>query len=362
MNSPSKKQSLPAVAGAGIVAIIFGVFGVLGSLLGGLSLLLMPQIQTPQRTPPMPEGLRAMSAAMMFFLLALAVFGIFVGAGVIRRRNWARVTILVWTGFMTFVSVGAIAFSLLIFSAVQTQLPNVNPADADKVMQFMRIFLVIFYGIPAGVGIWWIVLFTRKRVATAFTSPAASLAEYALSMDPSGFPQSESAIEPQRKLRPTCPLPLAIFSVFLIFSSVCMLLFLLFPMPASFPLFFFGHVFVGAAPKIFLAFIGAVSGVAGFGMLRLKPWALYTELVIQFVFLVNAVVTFLSPSYGPIMRAAMQEFMEQYPASPVGNSLLTDNYFRGGVIFGLVLCAAFATLLLSQRPRFLEAAAEAAKA
>jgi len=357
MDSPSKKESLPAVTAAGIVAITFGVFGLLGSLLGGLSLLLMPQIQTPQRTPPMPEGLRAMSAAMMFFMLTLAVFGIFVGAGVIRRRNWARITILVWAGFMTFVSVGAIAFSLLIFSAVQTQLPNVNPADADKVMQFMRIFLVIFYGIPAGVGIWWIVLFTRKRVATAFTSPA----EYAPAMDPSGFPQSESAIEPRRKLRPTCPLPLAIFAVFLIFSSVCMLLFLLFPMPASFPLFFFGHVFVGAAPKIFLAFIGAVSGVAGFGMLRLKPWALYTELVIQFVFLVNAVVTFFSPSYGPIMRAAMQEFMEQYPASPVGNSLLTDNYFRGGVIFGLVLCAAFATLLLSQRPRFLEAAAEAAK-
>jgi hypothetical protein len=361
MNTLAKRESLPAVTAAAVVAIIFSLFAALGGLLGGFSLLLMPAMPTTGGAPPMPQGVRAMSAAIMFFMLALAVFGIFVGAGVIRRRNWARITILVWAGFMTLVSVGAIAFSLLIFSAVQTQLPNVNPADADKVMRFMRIFLVIFYGIPAGVGIWWIVLFTRKRVATAFTSPAISLAEYAPAMDPSGFPQSESAIEPQRKLRPTCPLPLAIFSVFLIFSSVCMLLFLLFPVPASFPLFFFGHVFVGAAPKIFLAFIGAASGVAGFGMLKLKPWALYTELVIQFVFLVNAVVTFFSPSYEPIMRAAMQEFMEQYPASPVGNSLLTDNYFRGSMIFGVVLCAAFATLLLSQRPRFLEAAAEAAK-
>src|SRR5580692_10039137 len=185
MNTLAKRDSLPAVTAAAVVAIIFSLIGALGGLLGGISLLLLPQLPTTSDAPPMQQGLRAMSAAVLLFMLALAVFGIFVGIGILRRRNWARITILVWAGFMTLVSVGAIAFSLLIFSAVQTQLPNVNPADADKVMQFMRIFLVIFYGIPAGVGIWWIVLFTRKRVATAFTGPAISLAEYAPAMDPS---------------------------------------------------------------------------------------------------------------------------------------------------------------------------------
>jgi len=97
-------------------------------------------------------------------------------------------------------------------------------------------------------------------------------------------------------------------------------------------------------------------------MLQLKPWALYTQLVIQCVFLVNAVVTFFSPSYGPIMRAAMQEFMGQYPASPVGNVFLSDNYFRGSMLFGVVVCTALVALLVFQRSRFLKAAAEAAKA
>jgi hypothetical protein len=138
-----------------------------------------------------------------------------------------------------------------------------------------------------------------------------------------------------------------------------MLLFLLFPMPASFPLFFLGHVFVGSSPKIFLGIVGVISGAAGFGMLKLKPWALYTELVIQLVFMVNAVVTFFSPSYGPAMRAAMQVFMEQYPAPPAGNLFLSDNYFRLSMVFGLVLCGAFLALLIFQRSRFLEAAAEA---
>jgi len=245
MDTLPKRESLPAVTAAGVIAILFGVFGALGSLVGGFSLLLLPQIETAQRSQPMPPGFRAMSLAMMFFVLALAVFGIFVGVGVIRRRNWARITILVWAAFMTLVSLGAITFSLLIFGAIQTQMPNVNPVEAAKIAQFMRIFVVIFYGIPACTGIWWLILFTRKRVAAAFTNPAEYA--YGVAIDASGFPRSESTIQTSRKPRPACPLPIAIFSVFLIFSSACMLLFLLFPMPAS-SHYFSSDMFLPASP------------------------------------------------------------------------------------------------------------------
>jgi hypothetical protein len=358
MTMTARQESLPAVTAAGVVAILFGVCGAFGSLLSAVSVLLLPDLQTGRHAALMPPGFRAMSAVFTVFALTICVFGIFVGVGVIRRRDWARISILVWAGFMSLVCIGSLAFTLFLFSAIQNQLPNANPAEASKMMQFMRIFLAIFYGMPAAVGIWWIVLFTRKRVITAFTNPAA----FGSAMDASGFPPSALAVPWPQKPKPPCPLPLAIFSVFLIFSSACMLLFLPFPLPASFPLFLFGHVFTGTSPKIFLGIFGVISGIAGFGMLKLKPWAFYTELVKQCLGLVNLVLTIFSPSIAPALRAAMREMMRQYPASPAGDLFLSDNYLRGSLILSLILCAAVVGLLLFQRLRFLDAAKEAAQA
>jgi hypothetical protein len=344
------------VTAAAVVAIIFSLFAALGGLLGGFSLLLMPEMPTTGGAPPIPQGVRTMSAAIMFFILALAVFGIFVGIGILRRRNWARITILVWGGFMAFVCVGTVAFSFVIFSVMPMQLPKVNAADTSHFMMFLRIFLFVFYGIPACVGIWWLVLFTRTRVAEAFTSPG----QYAPAMDASGFSQQEVPTAAQQQKRPTCPLPLAIVAGFFIFGAVCMALFVFVPLPADVPLFIFGHAFGGAAGRLILILFGLVSGVAGVGIFKLKPWALYTEIVLQCVGLLNCVVTFLSPSYAPAMRAAMEKMYSQNPGFAGANPFLSDTYFRSSMIFATVLLGTVLFVLLWQRSRFLEQAAAAA--
>ncbi len=354
----AKRESLPSVTAAGVVAIVFSLLGAFGSLLGGFSLLLMPEMQKAQGAPPMPPEARTMAAAMMFFMLALAVFGIFVGIGIIRHRNWARITILIWGGFMTLICMGAVAFSFVIFSAMPpAQLPNVNAADAGRFMHFVNIFLVVFYGIPAAVGIWWIVLFTRKRVADVFTNPV----QYAPAMDASGFPQLANATVAQPK-RPTCPLPLAILAGFLIFSGICSVIFALFPMPYSFPLYLFGHIYFGSVPRIFLGLIALVMGISGLGMLKLKPWALHTVLAVQCAFFVNSLFGMLSPTYQAEMREAMEKAASQYSAFPGGNPFFSDNYFRSAMIFGLVFGAIIIGLLVFLRSRFLEQAAAAAAA
>jgi|SRR5580704_5974268 hypothetical protein len=358
MSTLAKRESLPAVTAAAVVAIVFSLFGALGSLLAAFSLLVMPEMPTAGGAPPVPPGVRTMSAAVMFFMLALAVFGIFVGLGIFRRRNWARIAILIWGGFMTFVCVGALAFSFVIFSALPMQLSNVNAADPGSFMVFMKIFFFVFYGIPACVGIWWLVLFTRTRVADAFTNPA----HYAPAMDASGFPQLEVAAASQQQKRPTCPLPLAILAGLFIFGAVSLALFAFVPLPSDVPFFFFGHAFAGVAGRSILILFGLVSGIAGVGIFKLRPWALYTEIVFQCVGLLNCIVTFLSPSYVPAMRVAMEKMYSQNPAFARGSLFLSDTYFRSSMIFATVFVGAALLVLLWQRSRFLEQAAAAAKA
>jgi hypothetical protein len=356
MNALAKKMSLPAVTVAAVVAILFGVLGVLGGSLIEVSTLLIPDSQTPSGRAALPPGARTMAGIVWLFLIAVAVFGIFVGIGILRRRNWARISILVWGGFMSVVSAFTIPVLFLVFNAMPGMMPK--NADATPMLTIVKWFSVLFYGIPLGIGIWWLVLFTRPRVAAAFTDSAASAA-YPPTMDVSGFPLTAAPARPTLASKPACPLPLMIFAGFLIFSGFFMMLVVLIPVTGSMPFFFFGHFFSGLSAKLILGLLGLVFGIAGVGILKLKRLALHTVLVLQSVFFVNGILSVLSPRFLAVMQEAMQRADAENPAFAGGNPLLTESFFQMVMIFGLCFSAAMIGLLLFYRSRFLEAASRA---
>jgi hypothetical protein len=357
MNTPASRASLPAVTAAGVVAIIFSLFGALVSFLGGVGFLLLPQLPQSPGAPFEPPQMRFIMVGMMLFILALSVFGIFVGVGILRRRNWARITILIWGGLMGFFCLVAVAFSLVFFTAGPgIDLPNAQGVDAAQGMAFMKVFLVIFYGIPAAVGIWWLILFTRPNVAIAFTQPTSAAA----TMDASGFPQLPDTTASQPK-RPSCPLPLAVFAGFLLLGTVWMLFFPFVPQYSDLPFLFFGHSFHGAAAKSIFIVFALTSGVTAVGLFKLKPWALYTQIAFQFFGLLNCAATLLSPAYPAAMRAAMAKVYSQNPLLAGTTPHFSDAYFRSLLILSTLLVAALLALLLWQRPRFLEQAAAASQ-
>jgi len=352
-----QRESLPAVTAAGVIAIIFALLGVLGGLLVEVSMLLIPDVQTSAGRPAIPPGTRAMGGIVWFFMIAVCVFGIFVGAGVLRRRNWARISIIVWAAFMTVVSAITIPVLFLVFNAM----PGMMPANANvaPVMSFMKWFIVLFYGIPLGVGTWWLVLFTRPRVSAAFTPPAQALATYPppTTVDVSGFPLPAPVTAPLLAPKPACPLPLMILAGFLIFSALSMLLIVLVPVTGSMPFFFFGHFYSGLTAKFILGLMGLVYGTGGVGMFKLKPWALHTVLGFQLVFLLNGTLSILNPRFLTVMQEAMQQSYAENPALAGGNPFLTSSLLQTFMIIGLCFGAAIVAVMLFYRSRFLEAAA-----
>ncbi len=297
-----------------------------------------------------------MAAIVWLFLIAVAVFGIFVGVGIVRRRNWARICILVWGGFMSVISAIMIPVLFLVFSAMPGMMPK--GAEAAPVISVMKWISVLFYGIPLGVGIWWLVLFTRPRVAAAFAAPA-DLAPHPPLMDVSGFPLPTPTATGSFAPKPACPLPLMIFASFLIFSAFFILLMVLVPLTGSMPFFFFGHFYTGLTSKVLLGLTGLLYGVAGVGMFKLKPWALHTVLLLQSVFLVNGILSIQNPRFLAVMRQTMLRVDAENPAFGGGNPFLTGSFFRAIIIVGLCFGAAMIALLLYYRSRFLEAASAA---
>lgn len=356
MDTTPQKASLPSVIAAGVVAILLALFGALSCALTGFALLLLPELQRINPASAMLPQIRMMTAVFMLMMLAVSIFGIFVGIGVIRRRNWARISILIWGGLMTFFCLMFVAFSLVTFSSMSSmQLPNMNSAQASGMMHFMSIFMAVFYGIPAVIGIWWLILFTRPRVVAAFTNPVS----YAPEIDASGFPHLANGQPAPAQNKSTCPIPLAIVAGFMIFGGVCSLAFLFFPFPSGIPLFFFGHAFAGASVKIYMVAFGLLSGIAGVGVLKLKPWALYAAIGIQLLSLLNCATTFLAPAYMPTMRAAIEKMSSQNPAFATGSPLMSDSYFRAIMVVTSLFVALLLAILLWQRSHFLEAASAA---
>jgi hypothetical protein len=231
-------------------------------------------------------------------------------------------------------------------------------ADAAPVIGVMKWISVLFYGIPLGVGIWWLVLFTRPRVAAAF-SPPAGPAPYPPTMDVSGLPLPQPAATASLSPKPACPLPLMILAGFLIFSAFFMVLLALVPVTGSMPFFFFGHFYSGLTAKAILGLMGLIFGGAGVGMFRLKPWALHTILVLQCMFFINGIMSALNPRFLVVMQGAMQRAEAENPAFAGGNPFLTGSFFQATLIFSLCFSAALIALLLSYRSRFLLAASAA---
>ena len=351
-------KSHPAVTAAGVVAILFGAFGVLMAIIVELSMLAVSHISSESKGVPFPEAARAMASLTWLFLLLLAVFGIFVGAGIVRRRNWARISILVWGGLMACFS--AITMAATFF--VMNSLPPTSPrgVDAAQFAHFIGLFkwiMVGLYAIPLGVGIWWLILFTRKPVVEEF-NPLAARLHPGKTLDASGFPQEPPAPPSFFPGGPACPLPLLIIAGLYIFSSVYMLAFLIIPhsLMSSVPLFLFGHAFYGRISVLFFGFLGVVNAVCGVGIIKLKPWALDPLIWCGALFSLSGIVTLLSPQYVPVMREAMAKMMPANVQFPTSSFFFSDSYLKSLTAFGFVFGLVWVGVMVFYRKRYLEAA------
>ena len=352
---PNPKSHL-AVTAAGIVAIVFGAFGVLSAIFVELSMLFVSRIAPVGEGVPFPPAVRAMTSMTWLFIFLLAIFCIFVGVGILRRRNWARISILIWGGLMAFFSAITMVVTLLIMNNLPPTLPHA--AEASLVMAAVKWVMVLFNAIPLGVGIWWLILFTRRAVVDEF-NPLLARLHPGKTLDASGFPQEPPPPPSYVPGGPACPLPLLIIAGLDIFSGVSMLtlLFIPFSIISAMPVFLFGHAFHGGVTLLlFFVLLGVVYAVCGVGIIKLEPWALDPLIWCKALFLLSGIVTLLNPHFVPTMRDAIAKMLPTNPELPANMFFLSDTYFKSMMAFGLVFAAAMLAVLIVYRKRFLEAA------
>jgi len=333
MESTVKRSA--SVTAAAVVAILESIILLLCCSAAFFVFLLA---KLPGPASQLPPAMRYMMLGTQGFMMALSLFGVATGIGLLYLRKWARTSILTWGGLSVFFcGVGMLIFSLLPFP------PNPNsPELAPESMPGVRLFLVLVYGVPLLIGVWWLILFNRPSVKAQFTG-SAFLA------DPSVPP------------KPACPAPVAVLAWFYI-TSILNLLFFPF-LPFRVPVFVFGRVLPGSVGIAVLILTCLAFTVAGIGLLKLKSWSYTLTLGLQLFWLASMVVTLLTPNY----KTAMDSFMKDIQASmhlpdtPFPAVDMSHSY-GWSVVLGLLVAVGILGLLVYYRPRFLKEAARAASA
>lgn len=353
-----QRESLPAVTAAGVVAIILASLGVLACGFITLVLLMMPNLPNQPGKSAMPLETRAMVIGVYAVLFAICVGELVIAINVLRRKNWARIALLIWAGIMVFFS----ALTCLGTLFALNFLPQTGPTQKDpNFLLFMKFFMLILYGIPFAVAVWWLILFNRPRVAAAFKAPLMA-APVPWGTASYGFPAPAfpPVAVPAALRKPSCPVPLLIVAIFLLFSAVTTPLILLIPNGVSAPIFLFGFLASPLTSKVILSSLSVVYGVLAIGMIRLKLRALDAIIVLQAIFLINGMLSLASPAFMHAMQETVQQNAMNNPALPNGLPFLSQNFLKWALIGGIAFSSALLGLLVGFRDRFRKAAAEAA--
>lgn len=323
------RKPTASVTAAGVVALIVSVLVLLGTALAAIAFLTVP---ISQAAPQFPSFARNLAVGSMALFAGLAVFGVFTGIGVLRLKNWARISMLVWSGIAA-----AICGCVLAFLAI---IPFPTPPNAPaNIAAFTRVAVGLVYGLPLAIAIWWLILFNRKAIAAQFAAPAPDSP-----LDASGFPGQTTSPS-----KPPLPLPITVLAVFLLTSSLS--LFLLFFVHA--PMVLFAHAFRGPAGTAVWITICLLSTAAGIGLLCRKVWSYSLTLGLQLLGFLSGIVTLASPKYPDLMREAIASMAFSTAPYPEYSIEQLRRFSYASLAFPVLI----GILLLYYRSRFLQACA-----
>jgi hypothetical protein len=342
----SSGQRSAAVMASGVVAILGSVVSAIGILIGMMGLFLSFGRPNPMETIP---GVRAITALMMVVFFSIAIWGAFSGVGLIRFRNWARISVLIWAGVAAPVC--------LLIVAMMAFIPLPTPSESAISSAFIRLIVVIFYGAPMAIAVWWLILFTRPRIVAQFKVAAAGASgdpfnafPVSAAFDANGAPVAYAVPAPLPPA-PGVPVPIIVLACFFLLSALSIFFIFFMHMPAM----VFGHAFTGLTGSVVYSTWCLLYAIAGIGMLRRVPWAYSVAIGVQILGIVSGIMTLLSPNFDDVMRRAMSSM--KMPAPDV-YQIQSMTHLRGFSFIGLLFPLAILGMLAYYRPQFLRACAE----
>ncbi len=323
------------VTAAAVVLIVVSALVAFGAFFATLGFVML------QATgPKMPASASARMLAGALAVLAIAIWGIVTGVGLLRLRRWAWFCILIISALLIADAIPGLVDARKLIRAT-TGVPTVG---AGGLIAFEYIGLALITLVPLALGIWWLLLFSRRSVRAQF-APGVTLTTAPEFVAPYSRP---AFLPPPRRtgFAATHPPSITVIAIFLLAGAAAFPLIFLYPpnwrMTMMFGVFLAGRNMILAAIPWFAANVAL-----GVGLLRLKRWARIGTIVYCIVGILNAALT--ARHMAPFMDAMYKAVGVPVPPMPAGFMRVMSLV---GLVFGLGLNLVAIYFLVTRRAAF----------
>ncbi len=215
-----------------------------------------PSKMPPAMPGPMLGWMHAFVIACALFIAGLATWAVFTVVGILRLRNWARISILVIGGCLAGLGLMCLFGLAMTWGALHT-MPVTQPHGDPFILRITLIVTGIMYGLVLAIGVWWLVYFNLRSVKAAFAAPI---------LQPDGTYLHANPTPSAPGYFPPAPTAITILGWLWIISSVFCLLMVLVPLPG----FFLGLFLTGIGKDALYIAFSALAAYAGWGTLHLR--------------------------------------------------------------------------------------------
>lgn len=315
----------------------------------GLMVLMAVVIIVGAAVTPLPPEQRAVEFMMPIFYALVAAWGIATGVGILQLRPWARISMIVMSSMAIFSSVCG-GLGVMMVPLLLQQQPSV-PVAAIKVVVLVALIMV---AVPLAIAIWWLILFTRKRVQLEFATRGAaaiSSANAGLTTAPEFVPAVVAAPS-----TPQIPISIRVIAIVFLVGGGFALLSLPFAIRLRIPTLMLGILIQGRSAWVY----GAIFVLAQIGLciavLKRRAWALDGLIAFAVFGAVNSALFAISPHRNALVDTIIQN--ENLPQGMV-NADTMSSFMRTvlpiSMAFGLLLSAVILYFLFTRRKSFREA-------
>jgi hypothetical protein len=279
-----------------------------------------------------PQFSNAAGVFLVLFMLALAIWGIATSINLLHLREWARISVLVFSGLLLVISLPGIVMMLLV--PFPTPPDVADPALMQRVMAATRVGMIVVYGLLAALGGWWLYFFNSRAVKDEFGSARTPEAASPVAWAPA----------PIGSASPKRPISITIIA-YISLIGACVL-----PVVQVMhvPMMFLGFVFTGWKASLIIMGFMTVQLLMAYGLLQLEPWGRSLAIYYFNFAIFNSIISVILP--GAQSRfdeaTALIQGTTGLPASPVKFPIWS------GLIFGLPIIAIQLWFVVTRKQAF----------